>query len=137
MLDDGRSRALWIPRSHNCQAILRAFRGQSSWSGCAAKPSATARYSGRRGSKRSSVPRWQLCSACGTKTIIARSAVLATGAEDVQAPISDLHGAIQRGIVRHCPTCDAYEVRDRRIAILGAGKCRLQEALLLRSYTSS
>ena len=28
--------------------------------------------------------------------------------------------AIRRGVVRHCPTCDAYEVRDRAIAILGA-----------------
>jgi thioredoxin reductase (NADPH) len=54
----------------------------------------------------------------------------------VQAPIADLGGAIRRGIVRHCPTCDAYEVRDRAIAILGAGKCRLQEAMLLRSYTA-
>ena len=46
-----------------------------------------------------------------------------------------LAGAIRRGIVRHCPTCDAYEVRDRRIAVLGAGTCRMQEAMLLRSYT--
>jgi thioredoxin reductase (NADPH) len=73
---------------------------------------------------------------CGRNPIIAQSALLATGAEDVQAPIADLHGAIQRGIVRHCPTCDAYEVRDRRIAILGTGNCRLQEAMLLRSYTA-
>ena len=43
---------------------------------------------------------------------------------------------ILRGIVRHCPTCDAYEVRDRKIAILGAGVCRFEEAMLLRSYTS-
>ena len=42
--------------------------------------------------------------ACGRNTIIARSAILATGAEDAQPPISDLHGAIRRGIVRHCPT---------------------------------
>ena len=70
------------------------------------------------------------------QTIIANAVLLATGAEDVQPPISDLHGAIRRGIVRHCPTCDAYEVRDRRIAILGSGKCRVQEAMLLRSYTS-
>jgi thioredoxin reductase (NADPH) len=54
----------------------------------------------------------------------------------VQAPIADLHSAIQRGIVRHCPTCDAYEVRDRRIAILASGNCRFQEAMLLRSYTA-
>jgi thioredoxin reductase (NADPH) len=61
--------------------------------------------------------------------------LLATGADDVQPPIADLDGAIRRGIVRHCPTCDAYEARDRRVAILGGAKCRLQEVMLLRSYT--
>jgi thioredoxin reductase (NADPH) len=74
--------------------------------------------------------------ACGGETITAKCVLLATGAEDVQAPISDVAGAIRRGIVRHCPTCDAYEVRDRRIAILGAGHCRIEEATLLRCYTS-
>ena len=69
------------------------------------------------------------------QTIIASAVLFATGAEDVQVPISDLAGAIRRGIVRHCPTCDAYEVRDRRVAVIGSGKCRFQEVMLLRSYT--
>ena len=126
VLDDGRSRALWIPRSHNCPGYPQGIPGQSSWSGCAAKPSATARYSAGGVETLERARDGSFALACRTKTILARSALLATGAEDVQAPISDLHGAIQRGIVRHCPTCDAYEVRDCRIAILGAGNvaCR-------------
>ena len=137
VLDDGRSRALWIPRSHNCPGypqgipgpeLLERLRRQ------AVRYGALLRQERVEGLEHADDGSFVV--ACGTKTIIARSAVLATGAEDVQAPISDLHGAIQRGIVRHCPTCDAYEVRDRRIAILGSGTCRLQEALLLRSYTA-
>jgi thioredoxin reductase (NADPH) len=137
VLDDGRSRALWIQRSHNCPGYPQGIPG----------PELLERL--RRQAVRYGALLWQervealdhandgsFVVACGTKTIIARCAVLATGAEDVQAPIADLHGAIQRGIVRHCPTCDAYEVRDRRIAILATGTCRLQEALLLRSYTA-
>jgi thioredoxin reductase (NADPH) len=62
--------------------------------------------------------------------------LLATGVEDVAPPIAELDDAIRRGLVRHCPTCDAYEARDRRIAIIGAGVCRLEEATLLRSYTA-
>jgi thioredoxin reductase (NADPH) len=42
---------------------------------------------------------------------VAKCVLVATGAEDVQAPIADLDAAIRRGIVRHCPACDAYEVR--------------------------
>jgi thioredoxin reductase (NADPH) len=68
--------------------------------------------------------------------ITASAVLVATGAEDVQVPIPDLDGAIRRGIVRHCPTCDAYEVRDRKVAVIGSGKCRFQEVMLLRSYTS-
>jgi thioredoxin reductase (NADPH) len=72
----------------------------------------------------------------GDESLIARTVVLATGAEDVAPPIADLDGAIHRGVLRHCPACDAYEVRDRRIAIIGAGTCRLEEALLRRSYSA-
>jgi thioredoxin reductase (NADPH) len=63
--------------------------------------------------------------------------LLATGVEDVQPPIGDLDNAIRRGLVRHCLTCDAYEVQDRRIAIIGAGICRVQEEMLLRTYTGN
>jgi thioredoxin reductase (NADPH) len=65
-----------------------------------------------------SVPAW------GRSSLLARS-----------FPRERTDGAIRRGILRHCPTCDAYEVRDRRVAVLGSGKCRFQEVMLLRSYT--
>lgn len=65
----------------------------------------------------------------GSRTIVAKCVLVATGAEDVQAPIADLDAAIRRGIVRYCPACDAYEVRDRRLALIGSGSCRLQEAM--------
>jgi thioredoxin reductase (NADPH) len=41
---------------------------------------------------------------CGPETITAKSALLATGADDVQAPVPDLDDAVRRGVVRHCPT---------------------------------
>jgi thioredoxin reductase (NADPH) len=137
VLDDGRSRALWIPCSHNCPGypqgipgpeLLERLRRQAERYGT---PVREERVETLEPAKHGS-----FVLACGTKTIMAQSVLLATGAEDVQAPIADLHSAIQRGIVRHCPTCDAYEVRDRRIAILGPGNCRFQEAMLLRSYTA-
>jgi thioredoxin reductase (NADPH) len=136
VLDDRRSRALWIPRSHNCPGypdgipgpeLLDRLRRQSERYGISIRQDRAERL--------------ERCEegfvlTCGTETLIAKSVLLATGAEDVQAPLPDLDGAIRRGVVRHCPTCDAYEVRDRRIAILGAGSCRVQEATLLRCYTS-
>jgi thioredoxin reductase (NADPH) len=43
---------------------------------------------------------------------------------------------VQRGLLRYCPICDAYEVSGRKLALAGAGRCRLHEALLLRGYTT-
>jgi thioredoxin reductase (NADPH) len=37
--------------------------------------------------------------------------------------------------VRHCPVCDAYEVRGQKIAIIGYGKCSVREMMFLRRYT--
>jgi thioredoxin reductase (NADPH) len=137
VVDDGRSRALWIACSHNCPGypegipgpeLLARLRRQAARYGALVR---TGRVETMERAKLGG-----LVCAVGNESLIARTVVLTTGAEDVQAPIADLHSAIQRGIVRHCPTCDAYEVRDRRIAILGPGNCRFQEAMLLRSYTA-
>jgi thioredoxin reductase (NADPH) len=137
VIDDGRSRALWILRSHNCPGFPDGIPGPELLDRLRRQAE---RYGALLRQERIEALERDECGSfvltCGTKIITAKSALLATGAEDVQAPIPDLDGAIRRGVVRHCPTCDAYEVRDRRIAILGAGNCRLQEAMLLRSYTA-
>jgi thioredoxin reductase (NADPH) len=137
VVEDGRSRALWIPRSHNCPGypdgipggeLLDRLRQQAARYQA---PLLTQRVEtlerAEDGSFRFGLPE---------RTIAARTVILATGVEDIQPPIADLDGAIRRGLVRHCPTCDAYEVRDRKVAVLGAGECRLQEAMLLRTYTA-
>jgi thioredoxin reductase (NADPH) len=137
VVEDGRSRALWIPRSHNCPGypdgipgpeLLERLRQQAARYQA---PFLTKRVEtleqAEDGSFRISLPE---------RTIAARTVILATGADDIQPPIANLDDAIRRGLVRHCPTCDAYEVRDRSVAIIGAGDCRVQEAMLLRTYTA-
>jgi thioredoxin reductase (NADPH) len=137
VVEDGRSRALWIPRSHNCpgypdgipgRELLERLRQQAARYQA---PLLTQRVEtlerAEDGGFRINLPE---------RSIAARTVILATGGEDIQPPIADLDDAIRRGLVRHCPTCDAYEVRDRKVAVLGAGECRLQEAMLLRTYTA-
>jgi thioredoxin reductase (NADPH) len=136
VIDDGRSRALWIPRSHNCPGypegipgpeLLDRLRRQAARYEAPLVAARVDRLERADGGFRLVLPE---------ATIAARTVVLATGAEDIAPPIDDLDAAIRRGLVRHCPTCDAYEVRDRRIAIVGEGACRIQEATLLRTYTA-
>lgn len=137
VIDDGRSRALWIPRSHNCPGypegipgpeLLDRLRRQAARYGA---PSLAGQVEALERDEGGS-----FILALGQRSIAARTVILATGAQDVEPPVPGLDQAILRGIVRHCPTCDAYEVRDRRVAILGAGMCRFAEATLLRCYTA-
>jgi thioredoxin reductase (NADPH) len=137
VLEDGRSRALWIPRSHNCPGypdgipgseLLDRLRRQAARYGVPILPDRVEALDDAGDGRFAAVSEQQ--------EITASAVLVATGAEDVQVPIPDLDGAIRRGIVRHCPTCDAYEVQDRKVAVIGSGKCRLQEVMLLRSYTS-
>jgi thioredoxin reductase (NADPH) len=137
VLDDGRSRARNIARSHNCPGypdgipgpeLLDRLRRQAERYGASILPGRAEALERAENGGFTAVLKQQ--------AVFAPAGIVATGAEDVPPPIADLDGAIRRGIVRYCPTCDAYEVRDRRIAILGAGNCRLEEATLLRSYTA-
>lgn len=137
VVQDGRSRALWIPRSHNCPGypdgipgpeLLERLRQQ------AARYQAPLLTERVETLERSADGGFRL--GLREQTIAAQTVVLATGAEDIQPPIANLDDAIRCGLVRHCPTCDAYEVRDRSIAVIGSGNCRVQEAMLLRTYTA-
>lgn len=137
VIGDGRSRALWIPRSHNCPGYPDGIPGGELVDRLQRQAE---RYqapilTGRAEHLEHRPGGGFVCRVAG-EALAAHTVVLATGANDVPPPLADLDGAILRGVLRHCPACDAYEVRDQRIALLGAGVCRVQEALLLRSYTA-
>ena len=69
------------------------------------------------------------------RSVRARTVLLATGVVDIEPTLPNLPDAIRRGLIRHCPICDAFEVTDRRIAIIGRGRHAVKEALFLRHYT--
>jgi thioredoxin reductase (NADPH) len=43
--------------------------------------------------------------------------------------------ALNRGQLRYCPICDAYEASSQRIAVIGTGSRGLKEAEFLRAYS--
>lgn len=75
----------------------------------------------------------------GRKAALARSVIFATGVFNHRPPLSaDDHAeGLAHGLLRYCPVCDAYEVRDKRIAVLGSGTHGLQEASFLCHYSRS
>lgn len=48
----------------------------------------------------------------------------------------DVHAdAVDRGLLRYCPICDAFEQTGKRIGVLGGDRHALAEALFLRTYS--
>lgn len=140
VVDGGRSRALSIPCSRNHagypdgvegKVLLGRMREQA------------CKYGAKIESE--FMTRLELNSATGLFTATsgsgsakARTILLATGVTNRRPPMDeDLHDeALARGLVRYCPICDAYEVTDKRVGVIGSGDHGVQEALFIRSYTA-
>lgn len=138
VVDAGKSRALWIPCSHNHAGFPDGIEGPEL---VARMRRQAERYGARiEAGEVRSLTRNEgggFTAELGDgRTVTARCVLLATGAQDHEPELPDLDGAIRRGFVRHCPICDAYEVRGEKVAIIGYGKCSVREVLLLRAYTS-
>ncbi|MBF0305184.1 MAG: NAD(P)/FAD-dependent oxidoreductase [Alphaproteobacteria bacterium] len=69
------------------------------------------------------------------RPIRARGVIMATGVADIEPALPDLVDAIARGLIRHCPVCDGYEVIGQRVAVIGFGASALREALFLRTWS--
>jgi len=68
---------------------------------------------------------------------VAKAVVLATGVADRCPDMADIRGATLGGSLRWCPICDAYDVTDRKVAILSTAAQGPAHALFLRTYTPS
>jgi thioredoxin reductase (NADPH) len=65
----------------------------------------------------------------------AKRAVLATGLVDRNVSMPDLKDALDHGLVRYCPICDAFEASDLRVGVLGNANDAAPKALFLRTYS--
>lgn len=68
-----------------------------------------------------------------------RNVIFASGVSNHRPPLSvhDHDRGLSLGLIRYCPVCDAYEVRDKRIAVLGSGAHGFAEASFIRGYSST
>ncbi|ESW61303.1 MAG: FAD-dependent pyridine nucleotide-disulfide oxidoreductase [Rhodobacter sp. CACIA14H1] len=135
VFDAGRSRAALIPRSHNHPAFPDGIRGpdllermRAQLAGFGGQPAAARVQSIRRSEAGFTVE-------AGGETLSARGVILATGVRDRLPPMADAVAGVKAGRIRQCPICDAWEVRGRRIAVIGSAPCAVGEALFLRHYT--
>ena len=73
----------------------------------------------------------------GSGPVAARTVLLGTGVINRRPQMDEgLHDqALARGLIRYCPICDAYEVTDKMVGVIGSGDHGVAEALFLRGYT--
>ena len=135
---DDASRASLIPRSHNHAGYPDGVTGPEL---IAAMTAQAARHGVAFEAARVSavVPEAGLfAAAVGDRPVRARSVILATGVVNLRPALDDVahDEALARGLIRYCPVCDAYEVTDKRVAVLGTAEHGARETLFLRDYTA-
>lgn len=71
----------------------------------------------------------------GGRTLLTRHVVLAMGLRDILPEIGGAEDRWGRDLLQ-CPYCHGWGVRDRKLGVLGAGESSLQQALLVRQFSS-
>ncbi|RPA65563.1 NAD(P)/FAD-dependent oxidoreductase [Gordonia oryzae] len=71
----------------------------------------------------------------GGPTVVARRLLIATGLVDELPHIAGLAELWGRDVL-HCPFCHGYEVRGRRVGVLGTGPMAMHQAMLFSQLTS-
>ncbi|WP_207458366.1 FAD-dependent oxidoreductase [Azospirillum sp. SYSU D00513] len=136
VVDAAESRASWIPRSHNHAGYPDGVTGPELVANMRAQAE---RYGARI--ERGSVETLEkdeegfIARTDGGHAVAARTVLLASGVIDREPGLPNLYQAVQKGLIRQCPICDAYEVIDHRIGVIGHGAGTLGEALFLRNYS--
>lgn len=72
---------------------------------------------------------------CGDKKILARTVLLTTGIRDGGMDIPNWSKGVHTGALRLCPVCDAYEVIDKRVAVMTRLNGAVSHAMFLRTFT--
>jgi len=138
VVDAGKSRARWIPKSHNCPGfpfgvagteLLDKLRAQATGYGAEIVQGCIARLE----------PEGEgfIATAEDGTRWTARYVIIATGIVDKMPAMPGLEAAIERNVVRMCAVCDGYEASDDHIAVYAPVDVAIRHALFLRTFSRS
>jgi thioredoxin reductase (NADPH) len=138
VVDAGKSRAGWIPCTHNHagfpggisgKELLERMREQAQMYGASIDTGRVTRLDRIEGGFQAE---W------GSGCVRARKVLLATGITNRRPPMDeDAHDdAMARGLIRYCPVCDGFEVTDKKVGVIGSGSHGVAEAVFLRGFTA-
>jgi thioredoxin reductase (NADPH) len=137
LVDAGKSRAGWIPCTHNHagypdgisgKELIARMKAQAQKYGTSIVTSRVGRLDIVEGGFKAE---W------GEGSVVARKVLIATGVTNRRPPMDEeLHDeALARGLIRYCPICDGYEVTDKKVGVIGDDSHGVAEAVFLRGFT--
>lgn len=138
VVDEAKSRCSWIPTSHNHAGFMQGINGIDLLERMRTQAElygARIEIGSVRTLRRLPGGGFRASSSDGAE-LEAATVILATGIIDDQPRLPNLYDAVQKGLIRVCPICDAFEVIDRKVAVIGHGRDALGEALFIRGYTA-
>src|SRR5688500_15805808 len=139
VVDAGKSRAGWIPCTHNHagfpdgingKELLQRMRDQAQKYGAKIVQDRVTKLERDEGTG-------LFAATWGSGCETARTVLLATGVTNRKPPMDeDLHDeALAKGLIRYCPICDGYEVTDKKVGVIGDDSHGVAEAVFLRGFT--
>ncbi|MEO8812657.1 MAG: NAD(P)/FAD-dependent oxidoreductase [Caulobacteraceae bacterium] len=136
VIDAGESRLGWIPMSHNHPGFPDGISGPL----LLGRMRAQAQLYGAilRAGEVSGVERSEdgFAVTLGDERVAAPFVILAAGVKDRRPDFPGFVEAVRAGLVRLCPICDAYEVIDKPVGVIGDGPHAAREAHFIRRYTA-
>ncbi len=140
VVDSAKSRAAWIPCTHNHagfpdgingEELLQRMRDQACRYGAKIRTEVVTKLE-RDEDSGIFTATW------GSGCRKSRKVLMATGITNRRPPMDeDLHDeALARGLIRYCPICDGYEVTDKKVGVIGSDSHGVAEAVFLRGFTS-
>src|SRR3954470_19473611 len=134
VVDSGKSRLRWIPRSRNVPAypngipgpeLLQRLREHADRYDAAIEHGVVDALALREGLFEAQL---------NGRVLRARNVLLATGARDVVPELPGVDEGLAAGNVRYCPVCDGFETQQQRVAVLGREIHGLRESLFVAGF---
>lgn len=135
VIDAGRSRARWIPWSHNVPGFPEGISG-TDLLGRMRKHLAGVHGEVAEGEVTALLPHAEGFTArTSLGELQAHSVVLATGVVDNDPQLPGCDGLRSQALLRQCPICDGYEYTNKRIVVIGEGLHGAREAMFIRHFS--
>lgn len=136
IFDSGESRAALIPVSHNYPAFVKGVAGvrllELLKAQLACYETTITAEKVRKLNKKGE----QFEVFTDSAHYLASTVLLATGVVDISPDLAHAEKAIAEGLLRYCPVCDAYEVKNKRIGVIVQDRKGLNEAFFVRHYSA-